>query len=43
VTPASRSEQVELRAMIAEAFRETPGLADRCEDLGVDLFGQMRP
>jgi hypothetical protein len=36
LTPASHSEQVELRAMIAEVFQETPELADRCEDFSAD-------
>lgn len=36
LTPASHSEQVELRAMIAEVFQETPALADRCEDFAAD-------
>lgn len=36
LTPASHSEQVELRAMIAEVFQETPELADRCEDFAAD-------
>jgi len=36
LTPASHSEQVELRAMIAEVFQETPQLAQRCEDFSAD-------
>jgi hypothetical protein len=36
LTPASHSEQVELRTMIAEVFQETPELADRCEDFAAD-------
>jgi len=36
LTPASHSEQVELRAMIAEVFEESPELARRCEDFSAD-------
>jgi hypothetical protein len=36
VTPASHSEQVELRALIEETFKQTPELAERCEDFSAD-------
>ena len=36
VTPASASEQVELRAMIRETFSQTPTLAARCQDISGD-------
>jgi len=36
LTPASHSEQVELRAMIPEVFQETPELAQRCADFSAD-------
>jgi len=36
VTPASASEQVELRAMIRETFEEDPELAERCQDFSAD-------
>lgn len=36
VTPASASEQVELRAMIRESFEESPELAERCQDFSAD-------
>jgi hypothetical protein len=36
VTPASGSEQTELRSMIQETFEETPQLAERCDDFAAD-------
>jgi hypothetical protein len=36
LTPASHSEQVELRDMIVELFNEHPELAQRCEDFSAD-------
>ena len=36
VTPASASEQVELRAMIRETFVQSPALAARCQDFSAD-------
>jgi hypothetical protein len=36
VTPASGSEQKELRSMIKETFEETPKLAERCDDFTAD-------
>lgn len=36
VTPASGSEQTELRRMIEEVFKETPQLAERCDDFTAD-------
>ena len=36
VTPASASEQVELRTMIREIFEQTPTLAERCQDFSAD-------
>jgi hypothetical protein len=36
VTPASRSEQVELRTMIGELFAQEPPLAERCRDFSAD-------
>jgi hypothetical protein len=36
VTPASASEQVELRAMIRETFAQSPALAARCQDFSAD-------
>lgn len=36
VTPASASEQVELRAMLKESFEQTPELAERCRDFSAD-------
>jgi len=36
LTPASHSEQVELRSMIGELMDETPELAERCQDFSAD-------
>ena len=36
LTPASHSEQVELRALIEETFEQTPELAARCQDFSAD-------
>ena len=36
ITPASVSEQTELRSMIKETFKKTPQLADRCDDFAAD-------
>jgi len=36
VTPASGSEQTELRSMIKETFDETPQLGERCDDFAAD-------
>jgi len=36
VTPASVSEQTELRSMINETFEETPQLGERCDDFAAD-------
>jgi hypothetical protein len=36
LTPASHSEQVQLRAMIGELMDETPELAERCRDFSAD-------
>lgn len=36
VTPASVSEQTELRSMIKETFEETPQLSERCDDFTAD-------
>jgi hypothetical protein len=36
MTPASASEQVELRAMIRESFQHSPELAERCQDFSAD-------
>lgn len=36
LTPASHSEQVELRALIDETFEQTPALAERCQDFSAD-------
>jgi len=36
VTPASASEQTELRSMIKETFEETPELGERCDDFAAD-------
>jgi hypothetical protein len=36
LTPASHSEQVELRTMLDELFEQTPGLAGRCKDFSAD-------
>ncbi len=36
LTPASHSEQVELRSMIVELFDQHPELAHRCEDFSAD-------
>ncbi len=36
LTPASHSEQIELRGMLAETFAETPELAERCRDFSAD-------
>ena len=36
VTPASGSEQTELRSMIKETFEETPQLVGRCDDFTAD-------
>ena len=36
LTPASHSEQGELRKMLVEVFDETPELANRCEDFSAD-------
>jgi len=36
LTPASHSEQVELRAMIDELFEQTPELAGPCKDFSAD-------
>ncbi len=36
ITPASASEQIELRAMIREAFNEIPRLMERCKDFSAD-------
>ena len=36
VTPASGSEQTELRSMIKETFEETPQLGNRCDDFAAD-------
>ena len=40
VTPASASEQIELRDMIAETFAQEPELAERCGDLRRPRSGQ---
>ena len=46
LTPASHSEQVELRVMLKETFAETPELAARCRDFsadrGLDCEGRER-
>lgn len=36
LTPASASEQVQLRALVKETFAETPELAERCRDFSAD-------
>jgi hypothetical protein len=36
LTPASHSEQIELRGMLEETFAETPKLAERCRDFSAD-------
>jgi hypothetical protein len=36
VTPASASEQIELRTMIRETFAQSPALAARCQDFSAD-------
>ena len=36
LTPASHSEQVQLRVMLKETFAETPELAERCRDFSAD-------
>jgi hypothetical protein len=36
VTPASASEQIELRTMIREIFAQSPALAARCQDFSAD-------
>ena len=36
VTPASSSEQLELRTMIRETFEQSPQLAQRCQDFSAD-------
>jgi len=36
ITPASSSEQIELRAMIGETFEEIPELVGRCKDFSAD-------
>ena len=36
ITPASWSDQVELRSMIGETFEEIPELAERCKDFSAD-------
>ncbi|HUL13709.1 MAG TPA: transposase [Methylococcaceae bacterium] len=36
LTPASHSEQVELRVMLGELFEEHPELAERCADFSAD-------
>lgn len=36
VTPASASEQVELRALIRASFEQSPELAQRCQDFSAD-------
>ena len=36
LTPASHSEQVELRALIEQTFEQTPELAERCQDFSAD-------
>jgi hypothetical protein len=36
LTPASHSEQIELRVMLKETFAETPELAERCRDFSAD-------
>jgi hypothetical protein len=36
VTPASRSEQPELRSLIKKTFDKTPQLAERCDDFAAD-------
>ena len=36
ITPASHSEQVELRDMIRETFGHSPTLAERCQDFSAD-------
>ena len=36
LTPASASEQVELREMIGETFAQEPELAERCRDFSAD-------
>ncbi|MFZ4696033.1 MAG: transposase [Verrucomicrobiia bacterium] len=36
LTPASHSEQIELRVMIKETFVETPEFAERCRDFSAD-------
>jgi hypothetical protein len=36
LTPASASEHVQMRALIAETFSETPQFAERCQDFSAD-------
>lgn len=36
LTPASASEQIELRSMIGETFAQEPELAERCSDFSAD-------
>jgi hypothetical protein len=36
LTPASASEQIELRSMLRETFAEAPELAERCRDFSAD-------
>jgi hypothetical protein len=36
LTPASHSEQVELRTMLDKLFDQTPELAERCADFSAD-------
>ncbi|WP_236848792.1 transposase [Candidatus Thiodictyon syntrophicum] len=36
LTPASHSEQIQLRVMLKETFAETPDLAERCRDFSAD-------
>ena len=36
VTPASGSEQIELRSMVGQSFQQTPELAERCDDFTAD-------
>jgi hypothetical protein len=36
LTPASHSEQVELRTLIEETFEQPPELAERCQDFSAD-------
>jgi hypothetical protein len=43
VTPASRADQAELRAMIGEVFAQDAKLAERCEDIQRRSRPRQRP